>query len=766
MPKILAHSPHKSGRLHLLKEHLASVASLAKRFSGNWRGGQEAELAGLLHDFGKYGDLFQARLRGEVSGLDHWSQGAWLALTEYQTVAAALAIQGHHIGLQCFQGLRALQPESLIRQHPLNLRLSEANLDVLKSRLIADDLQISRPETSLFKQLSKGTVGGMLEIRRLFSALVDADFLDTEAHFNGTADGKVYRQSGPLLDSGQALRHVIQELDRLERESTTPEITQEKRVQESRRTLREACWRNAESDPGLFTLTAPTGSGKTLAMLAFALCHAERHNLDRVVMVIPYLSIIEQTASIYRDILESHFGSEYLLEHHSMASLGEETSTEDANDREDKERRRRLLAENWDAPLIVTTSVQMLESLFSNRPSACRKLHRLANAVILFDEVQTLPLKLAVPTLAALSHMVSEWGSSVVFATATQPAFDHLHEIVSQQISAGWCPQEITDNSREEASRLRRVEYQWHMNSEYTWNTLADRLSKSQQVLCIVNTKSHASTLWEALAAHTQTNDVFHLSTNMCPLHRQHVLAEVRKRLDLGLPCRLVATQCVEAGVDLDFPEVWRALAPLDAVIQAAGRCNREGKLPHLGTVHVFLPEEEHYPDRGYQQAALITKALLKEKGDEFDPNSPELIRNYYQRLYDLSQPETLNPELTQHIKDLDFPAVAREYRLIREDAINILVCWEKKAEEFEKLKGQAEQERLNAQWIRQARGLGIGLYRPRPDEPIWDSLIPVEPRPGSRWKQREDWFICDVPKSYDADLGFIAPASLNLWIA
>ena len=235
------------------------------------------------------------------------------------------------------------------------------------------------------------------------------------------------------------------------------------RVADVRTALHEACLDAAELPTGLFTLTAPTGSGKTLAMLAFALAHAKKHGLRRVVVVIPYLSIIEQTAQIYRGIFAPHFGEEYVLEHHSLAGGGAEQNRTDneGNRTEDPERRRRLLAENWDAPLVVTTSVQMLESLFSNRPSACRKLHRLARSVILFDEVQTLLTSLAIPTLAALSHLAQAYGSSVVFSTATQPAFTHLHETVKQHCAGGWQPREIVPEPAKLFTPLRRVEVSW-----------------------------------------------------------------------------------------------------------------------------------------------------------------------------------------------------------------------------------------------------------------------------------------------------------------
>jgi len=478
-----AHSSNGSGRWHLLEDHLTAVSRLAAEFSACFPWREEAALAGLLHDLGKYGNRFQARLRGEDQGLDHWSQGAWLALTEYQAVAAALAIQGHHIGLQYLNkdGCIGLQLKKLGQNHPLQLSLSSGSLDELKAALAADGLNAEKPGSTICGTELASRIDRMLDIRMLFSALVDADFLDTEAHFEGDESGKKYRKRGPELQADQALAILLAEIERLQINTLA-----DQRVANVRDALREACLAAADVPPGLFTLTAPTGSGKTLAMLAFALQHAQRHDLRRVVMVIPYLSIIEQTAQVYRDIFAPHFGEEYVLGHHSLTGGGaEQNRTDNEGHRtEDPERRRRLLAENWDVPLIVTTSVQMLESLFSNRPSACRKLHRLGRSVILFDEVQTLSTSLAVPTLAALSHLAEAHGSTVVFSTATQPAFAHLHAAVTQHCAAGWRPREIVPEPGALFAPLKRVEVDWgDPDHALPWQAVADRLYDHPQTL-------------------------------------------------------------------------------------------------------------------------------------------------------------------------------------------------------------------------------------------------------------------------------------------
>ncbi|MCX5999800.1 MAG: CRISPR-associated helicase/endonuclease Cas3, partial [Chloroflexi bacterium] len=281
---------------------------------------------------------------------------------------------------------------------------------------------------------------------------------------------------------------------------------------------------------------------------------------------------------------------------------------------EDSGRRRaRLLAENWDAPIIVTTSVQLLESLFSKSPSACRKLHRLAGSVILFDEVQTLPVALAVPTLATLSHLSKRYGTTVVFSTATQPAFEHLHGEVKQYSLGGWQPDEIVPPSLNLFQRARRTRVEApDFDRPVTWAQLAGRLASHEQVLCVVNLKKQLSRLFDLLQQHG-TDGLLCLSTNMCPAHREVVLSMVKERLASGRVCRLISTKCVEAGVAIDFPAVYRAFGPLDAIAQAAGRCNRNGRAER-GTVSVFLPEEEGYPDGAYRQAADTTRILLKKR--------------------------------------------------------------------------------------------------------------------------------------------------------
>ncbi|HNO75577.1 MAG TPA: CRISPR-associated helicase Cas3' [Nitrosomonas mobilis] len=758
-----AHSNNQLGKWHPLAEHLRFVGLLARKFAANTKWSDEAELSGLLHDLGKYADRFQARLKGQDSGLDHWSQGAWVALAEHHAITAALAIQGHHVGLQCANtdALRRMNLQGLTQNHPFGLALSDADHIRLKQHADADGLFFHAPaQTALPLQNGMAqAVANMLDVRLLFSCLVDADFLDTEAHFEGDAQGKCSRPEGPKLDASAVLAVLDAYMVKL-RGATGAQA----KVRQAREDLWSAVEHAGQIQPGLFTLTAPTGSGKTLAMLKFALEHAARHGLKRIVLAVPFLSVIEQTARECRKVFKS-FPGNFVLEHHSLAGLGAEANRHDSEGA--SESQRRLLAENWDAPIVLTTNVQLLESLFSNRPSSCRKLHNLMNSVILFDEAQSLPSGLAVPTLAALSHLSSAYHSSVVFATATQPAFDTLHTAVTKHATQGWQPQEAVPEHAEMFRVLERVKVSWPKNGEkHSWAELASdlRSDSANQVLCVVNLKRHVLALLDEL---TGTDGLFHLSTNMCAEHRRDVLKKVRARLITGETCRLISTQCVEAGVDLDFPLVYRALAPLEAIAQAAGRCNREGKLNEqgrLGKVVVFEPNDEKelrrcYPTHAYYQAAEVTRTMLA-LHDDLNINDPALYRDYYRRLYDLNNPASQNKLLNEAITALDFPEVAKHYRLIDKNTIQVLVPWSERREEFDALCNEAEREGISAKWMRRAQGLAVSIYLTNDGAPAW--AIPAKLRRGGT---SDEWFFLEGDY-YDDTLGLNPPKGEQVFIA
>jgi len=739
----LAHSP-RDGREDYLHDHLCKVGNRAAGYADAFGASDEAKLAGILHDLGKYGDLFQRRLQGKERHIDHWSAGVHAAITKGKALAAALAIQGHHVGLQ--QASKDVLNELLLwvgsssREKRDNVSLSDANTTALFDRFKQDGLSVPHVAQGLYPRWDT-TAAAMLDVRMLFSALVDADFVETEAHFEGR-----YREKGPTLNPAEALEILRAHIAEVAQKSDASDT-----IKRLRADLLGACLEKAKQPPGLFTLTAPTGSGKTLAMLAFALKHAAKHDLRRVVTVIPYLSIIEQTAAVYRDAFRDRFDSDrYVIEHHSMANArSDERKTKDDDQGSAKEPPpiARLLAENWDAPIIVTTSVQFLESLFANRPGPCRKLHRLAKSVILFDEVQTLPVSLAIPTLATLSHLSARYGATVVFSTATQPAFRELDEKVRAFAPSGWSPREIVPPETDLFGCVRRTRAEWPKRGEkMTWDQLTDGLLDvpDRRALCIVNLRPHARTVYSALKERG-VEGLFHLSTYMCPAHRQNVLETVKARLDAKEPCLLISTQCVEAGVDLDFPAVFRAFGPLDAIAQAAGRCNRNGKGPE-GIMTVFTPDVggNLYPDGAYKQGASVAEALVSESYGKLDINDPSVYERYYRSVYALRKLEEEGKDLMNAIRAQNFAEVAEKYHLIPNDSVNVVVPYDLK--EYNALKQEAEEKGLTACWIRKARPHTVGVFRSKRDTIPY--LCPVPVRPGSHEKS-EEWFIY-LKEEYD----------------
>lgn len=751
-PQFRAHTSSDEGHNDPVATHLRAVGERAARYAAAFGAQEDASVAGLLHDLGKYGDLFQLRLDGRAHGIDHWSAGAWACIRNYGMagVGPALAIQGHHLGLQQLsqEALENLSPEKLAHSHPQSLSLSEQDTGVLIERLRTDGIEppAASQHPTYREDLHAQRAALMLDIRMLFSALVDADFVETEAHFQAAGpDAPSYREPGPELAPLSAEDCLCTYLQGLSDRSDASD-----HVRRLRGDLLDACRASAEHRPGLFTLTAPTGAGKTLSMLAFALKHARTHRLRRIVAVLPYLSIIDQTVQEYKKALKLMLeeAPNYMIEDHSLARAP-------AKDADEIEQHARLLAENWDAPIVVTTSVQMLESLMSNRPSGCRKLHRLARSVILFDEVQTLPAELAVPTLATLSRLSDRYDTTVVFSTATQPAFDHLHESVSRYCAPGWRPREIVPGDLHLFDRARRTTVRWPEDrSRRSWPELAAELAEHQQVLCIVNLKRHARELHDELRSR-EAGGLFHLSTSMCPAHRRDVLAAIHRRLKGGAPCRLVATQCVEAGVDIDFPVGYRALAPLDSIAQAAGRCNREGKADS-GDVHVFVPDDDRlYPGGGYQQAASVTEGLLREREGELDIHDPRVFDRYYRRLYNLKDLANDSGELMAAMKRLDFARMSELYRLIEQNTINVLVPHDRDA--FEELAARVLEEGLSRDWIARARPHSVGIYQPSRNNPIRHFIERVPVVPGSEYS--DEWFIYRG-EDYCDERGLIPPQS------
>lgn len=627
------------GRPHFLEDHLRETARLTKSFGWKLQAAEMAERAGAWHDLGKYSDAFQHRiitangfeshLEGDHSARpDHSTAGALWAKNKLEGVGLPiiLAIAGHHGGLK--------DPKSVgkrLRDNPQ--RLDEALVGEPPAEFL-DLSHVPLPDF-LYKADGKSLDPHRFEMftRMLYSALCDADFLDTEAFYDSARSSE--RLCALTLRDQRARLDTY--LDGLQAKAPSTEVNR------TRKEILDACLAAVEIEPGFFSLTVPTGGGKTLSSLAFALGHAERHDLDRVIVAIPYTSITEQTSDVFRQAL----GSEAILEHHSLLEPSKETVWN------------RVASENWDAPLVVTTTVQLFESLFANRSSACRKLHRIARSVIILDEAQTLPPHLLSPILDGLKTLVRDYGCTVLICTATQPAF-RKSPAMPEGIET---IREIIPSELRLFERLRRVRIQWPATSDpLPYDTLADDLVDEDDVLAIVHKRKDARELCLALDSRLGHSDTLHLSALMCAAHRSQVLADIQRRKRSGQPVRLIATQLVEAGVDLDFRVVYRAMGGIDSLAQAAGRCNREGKLPGLGELRVF--HAPTVPPAGVPRKALdIARGLIDSETDLFDP---ELYRRYFTRLYDLSDRDS--KEIQEYRKNLDFEAVARHFKLIEDD--------------------------------------------------------------------------------------------------
>lgn len=744
-------------RWQTMKDHAQKVAELAEKHAESFGEAERAKLEGTLHDTGKYGSRFQHRLENKDSGLDHWSVAAYFALKYYQDPPLALCIQGHHIGLQ--QGDKPTLDElSLAKLVENGSRLTEEPPDETNFRLLIDRLRadgFTLPERYHVPLQQSTTAAAMLDTRMLFSALVDADHLDTESAMR--KDGDPIRPEGGVLDARKALEALERHLAKLQENTEIPAQTRA-----VRRDLMASCTEAGKAAETLWTLTAPTGSGKTLAMLRFALERAAAlqdsdRPIRRIVVVLPFLSILDQTATEYRKVFEAaEFGEHFVLEHHSLTGTRKADAGDNPKDKDDAlARDARMLVQNWDAPIIITTSVQLLESLHTNHPSTSRKLHRLARSIILLDEVQTLPTPLALTTLKTLSRLASEkYGAVVVMATATQPAFDTLNAQVKEEGKGGWQPREMAAPSLGLFERSKRVNVDWRLETPTPWEEVRAWIAAedAEQVLCIVNMRKHALELANALK---NTQGLRHISTYLCPAHRRKILDEVTADLKANKPVRVVATQCVEAGVDLDFPVVFRALAPLDAIAQAAGRCNRHNKLQR-GELRVFLPfqqgSERLYPTDMYKQAAELARIMWKE--GNLDLDNPEHVRRFYQRLWQTKNHSEVEREkaLREAIICQNYPKVSELYRLIPNTAVNVVVPYG----EADALIDEARQEGINGDWMRRARPFTVSIFLDKEGRaPMHCQPIFFKRRKGGVQELCEGWFVCPHPEAYSESLGF-----------
>lgn len=661
-----------------LSEHLRNVADKAREFGGPL--GPAAKWAGLLHDLGKYREPFQEYLAGKRPGsaeTHHAVFGAALAF-QREWVGPAFAIAGHHAGLHDVSDLQALvggeKYDAVNRLVPLVKRF-EDELGKISNEL-------AEPE---FAKCAEDKAVAEFYVRMLFSCLVDADFLDTEQFSRGQERRSLKLDAALLLERLQAHRG---------------EFDSSGELNALRNRVFEDCLAKAAEPTGFFFLTVPTGGGKTLSGMAFALEHARRHDMERVIVVIPYLSIIEQNAAEYRKVLDPN-DEGIVIEHHSaVAPKGDN----DEQGRSPEE----LAAENWDAPIIVTTSVQFIESLFANRTSKCRKLHNIANSVVLLDEVQTLPAHLLNPLLHVLRDLKKHYRVSFVFSTATQPAFKR-----STSLSNGFDEREVKElvsQPDDLFKKLGRVAYSVR-KTESDWSELAEEWASQhesglKQALGVVNTRKQAAEWWEMLRdslkeqglskdrLEARLRSVFHLSSAMCAEHRTQVLKKVRRRLREGRFCWLVSTQVVEAGVDIDFPLVYRALGPLDSIVQAAGRCNREGRLPSKGRVVVFRPTDAKLPGGVYRVATDIAARLLDDLATDDWSCEPALFGRYFAELFEyVSTDHDRKREcpIQEDREALRFREVARKAKVITDDTQAVIAPMKQALEEVDAIRERAQ---------------------------------------------------------------------------
>ena len=676
--KYFAHSTEKKDKSdwQLLKEHLTNVADIASGFAKDFRAAELAYTSGLLHDIGKYSPEFQKRLEGAKIHVDHSTAGAIEAGKKYHKsygLIFSYIVSGHHGGILNYGSYES----------GLEERLRKTDLPDCSSYRS----EIDFPDQKTFHlalNLPLGKTGFSVSFftRMLYSCLVDADSLDTE-NFVNPEKSSVRGQ----YDSIEELCAKFEEFMR-GKNSSAPDNP----MNRERKKIFNQCIEAATLPPGFFTLTVPTGGGKTLSSMAFALEHLKKNDLRRVFYVIPYTSIIEQNADVFRKI----FGNRNVLEHHSNF----DPVKIESDDIDIGKESLRLATENWDMPIIVTTNVQFFESLFSNKRSRCRKLHNLTKSVIILDEAQMLPTGYLLPCLEALSELVRNYGTTIVICTATQPK---LGEFLDENIR----PKEIMHSPDQLYETFRRVRV--NTIGSVSDADLSARLKEHRQILCIVNTRTHARKLYDALA---RVGDCYHLSARMCPVHRRKKIAEIKMLLEEGNDCRVISTQLIEAGVDIDFPVVYRTMTGIDSIAQAAGRCNREGKLP-VGDVYIFKSTESYGKATSWQNlvAEVGEMALMGSP----DPLSLSTVADYFRRLYHFKKDGGLDEKniifsLEERSREFAFPFedIADAFRIIDQGTKDVVIPYDDNARA--KIAGLRTTE-FPWKYLRELQGYTVSIY-------------------------------------------------------
>ena len=662
-----AKSKLASGKQPTVKEHLEKVSILASQFGEALSMKKEAELAGLFHDFGKYSEQFQGVLTGTVHHIDHALPGAvflkrcWGNNTTLSRRGKHIveAIAGHHDGLR---NCLFIEPENPVPGKNASMHNNEEYLSAQKA-LLQDFPKLKLPIIPEQHIPAKDKIASMLYTRMLFSCLVDADYSVSASDEN---EDYLENSTNENFDPKELLTRLNDYRDGIREKSKANGM-----LNGIRNAFYDQCGNaGQENGEGLFTLTGPTGVGKTLALMHFSLRHCLQWNKKRIIIVLPFLSLTEQTVKEYSNITDA------ILEDTSQVQWTDAAKEYSAR---------------WSAPIIVTTSVKFFESLFCDQPTDCRKLHHIANSVILFDEAQSLPNEVLGCTLKTVDELCRRYHVTMVFSTATQPDF---HSIFSE-----WQPKEIYPDNASIFQQLKRVNVTWRIKGETPLSSIAQEMSDNKSVCAIVNLRKHAKELFESLLASCPEDECFFLTTDLCPAHRSDQIQTIKQRLKAGLPCRVVATQCIEAGVDLDFDVMYRALAPLEAIIQAAGRCNRNGRIPDGGEVIVFVPASggRLYPGNWYAQGASIVAQMFAEKGN-IDINDPVTVQAYYRLLF---KNQCDKRALIEAINERNYVDTRKEYRLIESKGVQIIVPYEKLNQNYEQIKDELLKDGLSRSQMR-----------------------------------------------------------------
>lgn len=696
-----------------LTEHLKNVGELCAKFAEPVGLSECGRVTGLLHDIGKYQEDFQKKIKENKNiRVDHSTPGAFEAC-KLGLNMSTFCIAGHHGGLPNM-GNRTDTSDDYTVCGRLKRKVGDYSFWKKEQPDFTANNSIE-PRTEKDNKLEIAFLTKML-----YSCLVDADFLDTEAFMN---DKQIERNIGTSME--ELLASLNQYIKRWEKPNG--------RLNALRSDILNECINEGKSNKQdkLFTLTVPTGGGKTVSSLAFALNYAVENKKTRVIYVVPYTSIIEQNSQVFRNIL----GDKNVLEHHSNVSFDEN---------HDELNAMQLACENWDYPLIVTTAVQFFESLYSNKPSSCRKIHNIANSVVIFDEAQMLPVKYIKPCVDAMWQLTNLCNTAVVLCTATQPNLEGFFDECSKSKARF---KEISSSASKSTEAFKRVNYV--CDGELDDDALSARLLEENEVLCIVNTKAHARRLFDFIGA-SQWH--YHLSTYMHPNHRRKVIEEIKNRLEYNKAhpenprvCRVISTSLTEAGVDMDFPTVYRAVSGIDSILQAGGRCNRESKHdPEKSLVHIFKTDKIPKMQRLNVE---VSEMVLSKYGDKI--YLPEAISFYFERLYKYKVAENAFDEkkILENQGNFSFEQVARDFKMIDNDTIAIYIPTEENQEDI----AQLREGKCHRELFRRLQGFCVNVYKYEFDRLMESSALEVT---------KDGFYILADKALYDSSVGIKVPDS------